>query len=362
MSYLSFQSCVTHFGSSPGDLYRGLLAQNPHLFAEKETDCDFFSSPLHKEEETYLRRSQKILRGFFEELKNLNDCNDQKRWSLVLASTKGVIEDMIWKQEVPVQDPYQALLDWVETQFPYPLLRKVAVSNACASSHGAIALAQDWLKRDISDHVCVLAIDLIGPFVLKGFQSLRALSEKRKVCSFDKARDGLLLGDGAGCLVLSKNNEFNSSLRIGPVHSLCEASAATRPDTSGKNLALCFENCLETDPSLLIAHGTGTVYNDLTESNAIELAFAKKVPPPVTCSKWGIGHTLGTSGLIDICLASEILRHQTVPGIATLKESDLAIRELLVYQNQKASIDSVLISSLGFGGMCSALQLHGSPP
>ncbi len=358
MSYLSFQTCVTCHGTTTEDLFTGLLSQ---LSIPRNTDNNkipFLKAKLFDDEKNYVARTHKLIGEQLSQLQQTIKFGENKTWGIILASTKGGIEENVWGEAPPTQDPYHDTLNFLEREFPYHVERSIVVSNACTSSHGAVELGQRWLKRKVVDHVYILAFDLVGPFTLKGFKSLRALSEQEVVRPFDIQRDGLVLGDGIGSLVLSATPQSENDFYISEVKTLCEGVAATRPDISGKNLATCFKNSLIEDTQVVLAHGTGTFYNDLTESKAIALAFAKSSPPWVTCSKWSVGHTLGASGLIDICLATEILKQQIIPGIATLQESDLEISENLLSKNKEARVNQILISSLGFGGMCSALSIR----
>lgn len=355
MSYLSFETCVTHHGSTTTDLFEGLL--DGATLQKKIEDKGYFSISSFGNSKTYLEKIEFWMDQQLSELKHIWDFKDQEKWGLVFASTKGIIEDLVWDDEIPKNDPYYPVLKSLEEKFPGKVEKSIIVSNACSSSHGAVEMAQRWLKRKQVDHVFVFAADLIGPFTLKGFSSLRALSENKSLKPFDKNRDGLLLGDGIASVVVSREPQKSSDLKISPVYTLCEGVSATRPDTTGVNLAHCFEKASLNQADVFLAHGTGTFYNDLTESKAIHRFYSSQTPPAISTSKWGVGHTLGVSGLIDLCLASEIFINQKVPGIGTLEESDLEVAEWLLKKPLEKNVKTVLISSLGFGGVCSALEI-----
>lgn len=292
-------------------------------------------------------------------LENKFDDHRNDKWGLIFASTKGIIEDFIWQDSVsPQLDPYSPIVDAIKLTLDLSFNNDATVSNACASSHGALELGQRWLKRKEVDHVLVVAADIIGPFIHKGFSSLRALSQHNECKPFDINRDGLLLGDGVGIVVLS-NKPIGDHFYLENVYNQCEGFSVTRPDTSGATLSHCIDQSINrTSPDVMIAHGTATYYNDLTEANAIERSFNSTNPPQVTATKWSVGHSLGASGLIDLNAACEIIRHQEVPAIHSLIESDFPISEWLVTENKKMKVDSVLVSSLGFGGICSSFILR----
>ncbi|MEM7646809.1 MAG: beta-ketoacyl synthase N-terminal-like domain-containing protein [Pseudomonadota bacterium] len=355
MSYLSFKTCVTYHGPSTKALFEGLLSQKTHH--AQVLQGDYFSISDFGESQNYQDKITHWLNLQLEELVQTWDKSTAERWGIVFASTKGIIEDIVWDQNPPKGDPYESILTRLVNKFPYPVKKSIAISNACSSGHGAIEMAQRWLSRDHVDHVFVFGADLIGPFTMKGFTSLRALSETKKLQPFDKNRDGLILGDGIASVVVSQKLTAQRALKISPVHTLCEGSSATRPDITGKNLAQCFAKASQSVADVVLAHGTGTFYNDLTESNAIYKFFNKQTPPVVTTSKWSVGHTLGVSGLIDLCLAAEILENNVAPAIATLQQSDLEIAEWLLTEHLEKPMNTVLISSLGFGGICSAMEI-----
>ncbi len=360
MSYLNFISCATCHGDDQQSLFQGLLQDRPGKLSHALGDSPYFSISGDFSGLSYFQRFQTLISQQLDRI-DWNSFEKQKKWGLVLASTKGITEDTVWNSSFSTVDPYFELLNWIESFAPVDFSNSVVVSNACSSSHGAIELAKIWLDHQQYDHVLVVAADLIGPFTLKGFQSLRALSPTHKVQPFDNNRDGLLLGDGIATAILGRTAQNKNEIKVESVHSLCEGSSATRPDTSGQNLARCFTQS-QNDIDLIMSHGTATYYNDLTEANAMELAFKNKPMPKVTASKWSVGHTLGASGMVDLAIAEQIFKTQTVPGVPTLKNCQLSIAEQILRASEKHEIRNIMISSLGFGGMCSAMTLSCEAP
>ncbi len=354
MSYLNFISCATCHGNDEQSLFQGLLQDSPGTLNHALGDAPYFAISADFSGLSYFQRFQTIISQQMDRIP-WNNFEKQKKWGLIFASTKGITEDIVWNSSVSKMDPYFELLNWMESYAPIDFANSVVVSNACSSSHGAVELAKNWLDHQNYDHVLIVGADLIGPFTLKGFQSLRALSPSHKVQPFDDNRDGLLLGDGVATAILGKTAKSKDELKIESVHSLCEGSSATRPDTSGQNLARCFMPSKNAD--LIMSHGTATHYNDLTEANAIQIAFKDKLMPKVTASKWSIGHTLGASGMMDLAIAKQIFKTQTIPGVPTLANSQLPVADHLVRAPENHAVKNILISSLGFGGMCSAMNL-----
>src|SRR5262249_18366254 len=148
----------------------------------------------------------------------------------------GYIEDFIWNPsaEELAHDPMMPLLtDFLQSSGIQPT-RTVCLSNACASSLSALYLAQQWLDCGLVSDVWVMAADLVGPFVLQGFNCLRALTEE-KVRPFSQNRSGLLLGDGASAILLSSSQE--EGIRLRGVGIETEGVSVTRPSCSGESLA-----------------------------------------------------------------------------------------------------------------------------
>ncbi len=351
MSYIQDFSCATCHGLGSESLWESLM--NGVIQPSKQEGNFQLLSPNREPNTSYRENFKKILSHLVRDW----SFDQEKKLGLIFGSTKALVEDFVWEENFQEDcDPFSPILDDLEDGLGVVFSQRAIISNACTSSHGALELAQRWLKREICDEVLVVAGDLIGPFTLEGFKTLRALSPSGIARPFDINRDGLILGDGMGAVRLSRE-KHDSLFKLQSVYSLCEGVSATRPDTSGKNLATCYKKVLSKTPELVITHGTGTQYNDQTEAQALCQTMKKEKFPKITGSKWSVGHSLGASGLIDLCLALECLKRQSTPGINSLERCDLEIAPFLLNKTQEMTIESVLISSLGFGGMCSALEL-----
>lgn len=356
MSFLNYHSCATCHGLGSEKLFSALLNGTNEL--QSWEDKTFFALKNRDFSQSYQKNITESFSLFVNELTQQFKGLENKNWGIILASTKGILEDHIWQDQLADSfDPYSPLLEEFKNSLPFSFVQQACVSNACASSHGAIELAQSWLNRKQVEQTLIIAVDLIGPFIHRGFSSLRALSEQNNCRPFDAKRDGLLLGDGLALAVVGERHN-NSPLAIEPVYNNCEGFSVTRPDTTGETLATCLQNSIaKTQPQVMIAHGTATFYNDLTEANAISLSFKEKTPPHITGTKWSVGHSLGASGLIDLNAAAEIILQEKVFALHNLNESNLSISEYLVRENLDLKVNSVLISSLGFGGISSSFIL-----
>ena len=290
---------------------------------------------------------------------------DGDRLGVILASTKGFLEDFIWDEKSPDKnlDPMSGLLeDFLQDADLHPI-RSICVSNACASSISALKLAQIWLASGSFDEVLVLACDYAGPFVRKGFEALQLLTSDQ-IRPFDQNRSGFFLGDGASAILVS-NFQENSKLWLNPVGLEAEGSAVTRPTSSGASLVRAAQqipDLLNPPPDLVIAHGTGTRINDETEDLAFFQLFGElKNPPFITGTKWCVGHTLGSSGSFDLIAAGEILKTQKTFALANTENLDASLKGHYLTKKTppfSGKLRKILISSLGFGGIQSSAVLE----
>lgn len=273
---------------------------------------------------------------------------------IILATTKGSIEDSIWNKEKANSDSLYPVLEYfLEKSNLNPVL-STCLSNACASSHGALFMAKLWLETKKVSQVLVLAVDEVGPFIYKGFKSLGALSQT-SAQPFSAARDGLSLGEAAAGILVSLKGE--SDFEIDQIAMETEGHSITRPSTDGKRMECLVSSIKSPEPiDVIVAHGTATKFNDLTEDKV----FSALLPEvPVTASKWCIGHTLGASGLMDLIASIGILKFQRVFALATTETIDPGFKANYVTEKDglKKEISRVLLTSLGFGGMQAAMTV-----
>ncbi len=359
---LAGYSCSTAAGRGTEAFWQGLQQGQDHgklavtsdwkVTPKAEvTTCAF---PLNRSVSMKERLVSELLHCFSE-----INFQPQGNYGVIFASSKGCLEDVVWSgtPEELKSDPLTPCLTEFLDRAGLKPKRSLVVSNSCASSHSALFLAGHWLDKQIVDDVLVIAADGVGAFVVNGFQCLGALSTTR--CRpFAANRDGLRLGEAVGALWLSRQER---SLRLLGIGLDIEGHAVTRSSTSGGSLkkALAASGASDVGPDIVIAHGTGTLANDVVEDNAFASLFA--APSPwVTCTKWSIGHTLGASGLMDIIAAAEILRTGKTFRIASTEVADPSFRSRYLTMTASEEITKVpqeiLVSSLGFGGVHAAAR------
>ncbi|WP_413293193.1 beta-ketoacyl synthase N-terminal-like domain-containing protein [Bdellovibrio sp. HCB185ZH] len=302
--------------------------------------------------------------------KNAHGDITKSRAALIFASTKGCLEDFIWEATSEnireMQDPFTSIYqEFTEAMGDLEWTLHCNISNACASSHVALEYAQDLFMADRVEYALIIAGDLIGPFVYKGFQSLKVISPTGNR-PFSGDREGLQLGEAMAMLLLSKERKSPNDLKVTGVASDTEGSSITRPSLNGQGLLRAIEKAnaqSAIQPDLVIAHGTGTKFNDSAEEQALAkfLGTIQKADTPITNTKWSIGHTLGASGLIDVIAACEILKTQKAFRIQnTLTKESAFTGNYLTAQSdveQYRKFRQILVTSLGFGGIHAACAI-----
>ena len=294
-----------------------------------------------------------------------------RRLGIILCSTKGEIDDWIWKpsfsEEELNRDPITPVLDrFISESGITPCLR-TTVCNACASSLSGLFLAKLWISQGRADDVVLLAADRIGPFVARGFDSLKVLTGSH-VRPFSVDRDGLRLGEAAASIFLSAEaeRELPIAWELEAVGLDAEGYSATRPSASGESLRRACLNLpmiAENPPDFVIAHGTGTQLNDSAEDRVFAGFFNRSAPKkvPVTGTKWAIGHTLGASGAMDLIAACEMIRRQEVFRLATTETVDPGFGAHYLDRFAETSLPFETkrgwITSLGFGGIHAAASV-----
>ena len=280
---------------------------------------------------------------------------------LVVASTKADMSGIITATGDGLGSPRRlatALAGEFRWQGPV-----TAISCACASGLSALALAGRELRAGTVTRALVVGTDCITPFILRGFSSLLALSPDR--CRpFDRTRRGLSLGDGAGAIVLSTRPAEGRGITLDGWGESNDANHITGPSRDGRGLALAIERALEqadappADVDYVHLHGTGTVYNDAMESQALARVFERT--PPASGSKAQIGHTLGAAGVLESLVAIAALERGVAPANIGLEavDEDSPI-DLPSQAIDLARARTALKSAAGFGGINAALVFRG---
>ena len=241
------------------------------------------------------------------------------------------------------------------------------VNTACASASTAILWAAEMIGNGETDEVMVWAADIVSEFVFSGFSALKVMSPDISR-PFDVNRNGLVLGEAAGYIVLMSEEKLlqENKTSLGIIKSWGISSDAhhiTAPDRHGRGLQRAIYNALEkasiqTDAIAAInGHGTGTVHNDAMEVAVFRQVFSDAMPP-VYSIKGAIGHSLGPCGLIEVIVASRSLREQIVPPVTGLQTPEPEIGAHVPMEPQRIDGTYLLTTNSGFGGINTALILE----
>lgn len=300
-------------------------------------------------------RTDRALRGVVPELR------DAGKAGLVLATTKGDIE----REVACLRGAGMATLGAEAARLAVTAGiggMVYAVSTACSSGLAAMIDASIALMDGEMREMIVLAGDESTSFVHDGFRALRAVSTKG--CRpFDAGRDGLMLGAAAGACLL-RIGEVAEGPVISGFGISNDASHMTAPDPTGAGLVRAIEAALAmaklrpADVDVVVAHGTGTRYNDAMEAAAIRRVFLADggKGPAVTAVKGLIGHTLGASGLVESLLAMRMFELDWVPPVVGLERPAFEGIDF-VCSRRGMRVKHILKTASGFGGMNAAVIL-----
>jgi 3-oxoacyl-[acyl-carrier-protein] synthase II len=253
----------------------------------------------------------------------------------------------------------------------------LTVSTACASGATAIAHGVELLRADAADLVLAGGADsLLTYSALAGFVRLDVMSRHTdcpELASrpFDQDRDGFVMGEGAGFIVLQRAADLTSGGRHVFGYVLGQASTAdafnlVAPCPDGKGALACMRRALANagvtvdDLSHVNAHGTSTVPGDCSEAIALS-SLARGACLPVTAVKGTTGHLIAGSGAVEAIVTLRSLQTRLVPPVAGLRQIDSTISLDVVRDVARAiGTGPALSNSFGFGGMNTALVL-GAP-
>jgi 3-oxoacyl-[acyl-carrier-protein] synthase II len=244
------------------------------------------------------------------------------------------------------------------------------VSTACTASAVAFGLALDALRGGECEICVVAGAESITPFLYHGFDSLRSLAPEN--CRpFDRARNGLVLGEGAAALVLE--SEAHAARRGARV--LAEAAGygfaadgmhLTAPDPAGGGAAAALRKALDDArldeaPGFINLHGTGTVLNDRMECTALRRVFGRSASGiPLTATKPVTGHLCGAAGAIE--LVGSVIGLQTGTAAPILgfdaPDPEFAHFDFVRGGARRGAFRSAVSMNSGFGGTNSAIVLR----
>ncbi|MGO8687091.1 MAG: beta-ketoacyl-ACP synthase II [Candidatus Dormibacteria bacterium] len=244
-----------------------------------------------------------------------------------------------------------------------------AAVSACASSGNAIGEAAEWIRR--GDALAVIAggteaaICRIGIATFNAMQAMSTRNDEPEKASrpFDKDRDGFVMGEGSGMLILeeyehARRRDAHIYAEVVGYGATDDAIDVVQPDPAGTGACRCVQRALHRagvgpdEVDYVNAHGTSTQLNDAAETRAVKAALgARAATVPISSTKSMTGHLLGAAGGVEAIFSILAIRDNFVPPTINLDEPDPECDlDYVPNVGRSARVDLAISTSYGFGG------------
>ena len=241
------------------------------------------------------------------------------------------------------------------------------IVTACAAGTNSIGEAFKYVRDGYADIMLTGGAEAsITPLGIGGFSSMKALStatdKNRASIPFDAERNGFVMGEGAGALVLeeyehAKKRGATIYAEIIGYGVSCDAFHMTAPDAEANGAAACFKMALNDaqisadDIDYINAHGTSTPLNDKLETLGVKKVFGEDTKVMLSSTKGNTGHLLGAAGAVEAIITVKSLQDGFVPGTINYSQPDPECNlDIVPNQGRKQDIQYAMSNSLGFGG------------
>jgi 3-oxoacyl-[acyl-carrier-protein] synthase II len=293
------------------------------------------------------------------------------------AAAGGIYPTEIYRQEVYQRKkrrhpsfllsfPFCNLTDQIGNRFGLSGPR-ATIDTACSSTITAIGLGFDWVRDGLVDFAVTGGTESLSQLTFSGFNALKAL-DPQPCRPFDRQRQGLSLGEGAGIMILEPLEKARARgakmyAEILGYGTSADAHHITAPHPEGFGAVLSMQRAIlqagitEAAVDFISAHGTATPANDPMETKAIKRVFGERASRiPVTSIKSSIGHCLGSAGVLGAETAILALLHGVLPPTLHFKERDPDCDLDVVFnQSRKKRVETVLCNAFAFGGNNSSI-------
>lgn len=301
----------------------------------------------------------------------------EQRLAVVVGSALGGIGEAERFREQPrnvhalasasYEGPTRHLARWLGATGP-----TLSLSTACASGASSLGIGADLLHTRAATAVVAGGVDILCRFVMHGFNRLRSLT-RDEVRPFDRRRSGLLLGEGAGLVVLERETTARQrgveplGFLLGYANS-ADGSHITAPDAQGRGLEqavrLAMRNAGITGESIdfISAHGTGTPANDRVETLVFKNVLGKRAyRTPINSLKAHMGHTMGAAAILETIMCLLAWRYGQVPPTLNYGEPDPDCDlDYVTGQARSYRPRFSLKTAAGFAGCNACLVLEGA--
>lgn len=306
--------------------------------------------------------------GFFEAVQQAAERWGRRRVGVFLGtSTAGILQtELAYRARDPVSGALPASFEYGTTHNSFSVadyVRQrcnlqgpaVAVSCACASSAKTFGSARRMIEAGLIDAALVGGVDSLCLTTLYGFHSLQ-LTSPVPCRPFDVVRDGISIGEAAAFALLERAPEIpdaGSVLLLGLGES-SDAYHMSAPHPEGLGARLAMQAALKSaalepgDIDYINLHGTGTLSNDRSESQAVTSVFGPTTP--CSSTKGATGHTLGAAGALEAVISVLAIQNGLLPGGVQTSTIDPTLMAHYIKDNRRAPLLRVLSNSFGFGG------------
>jgi len=245
----------------------------------------------------------------------------------------------------------------------------MSIATACASGNNAIGEAFEMVRRGSADVMIAGASEAaLVSLAMAGMNVMGALSTRNDDYAtasrpFDKDRDGFLMGEGAGVLILEELEHAKARgatilAELSGYGTTDDAHHISAPAENGAGAAMSMKLALEdaglatTDIEYINAHGTSTPLNDKSETAAIKAVFGEQAYKiPVSSTKSMTGHLLGASGAVEAVFSILAIREGMIPATINYSTPDpLCDLDVVPNTARKVTVKHVMSNSFGFGG------------
>jgi 3-oxoacyl-[acyl-carrier-protein] synthase II len=293
------------------------------------------------------------------------------------AAAGGIYPTEIYRREVYQQKkgrhppvllsfPFCSLTDQIGNRYGLTGPR-ATIDTACSSTITAIGLGLDWVRDGSLDWAITGGAESLSQLTFSGFNTLKAL-DPQPCRPFDRHRQGLSLGEGAGMMILEPLERALSRgakiyAEVLGYGTSGDAHHITAPHPQGWGAVLAMRRAIDqaginaSEVDCIIAHGTATPANDPIETKAIKQVFEERASGiPVTSIKSSIGHCLGAAGVLGAEAGILALLQGVLPPTLHFKERDPDCDLDVVFnQAREKSVATVLCNAFAFGGNNSAI-------
>lgn len=245
------------------------------------------------------------------------------------------------------------------------------LNTACASGGDAVNMASMLLHSKKAETVIAVGAEsVLCPLVIYSLSNAKALSHNSNPLSasrpFDKKRDGFVIGEGGGALVLeteshAKKRSAKIYAELAGCSNTSDAYHVTASEPTGDMASQCMRyalndaNLTPADIGYINAHGTGTIKGDIAETNAIKRVFKTSIPI-ISSTKGATGHMMGAGGITEIIACVKAIENSIIPPTLNLEnfdeDCDLNYTPLIA---KKSKINAAMSNAFGFGGQNSSI-------